>query len=170
MPARVILIALATVALAMTVHIAWWRMKRPAADIAAIFRIFLVVPTVAYGVLAVGGWLRLLPISPEEALLSLVLHTALSCAYVQTYPAVQAQSPTLTILLAVGSASEGLTGAGIVRSLDANGLVAERATDLLRNGLLVRQGSRIRPSRIGHLMALAFGAYRRWLGLSRLGG
>jgi hypothetical protein len=170
MPARVILIALATVALAMTVHVAWWRVRRPAADIAAIFAIFLVAPTVAYGVLAVGGWLALLPLSPAEALLSLVLHTALSCAYVQTYPAVQAQSPTLAILLAVGSAADGLTDAGIVQALDANGLVAERATDLLRNGLLVREGSRVRPSRIGHFMAVAFGAYRRWLGLSRLGG
>lgn len=170
MPARVILVALATVAIAMIVHVAWWRMRRPAADIAAIFRVFLVVPTAAYAGLAIGGALGILPISPGEATLSLVLHLALSSAYVQTYPAAQAQSPTLAILLAVGSSPDGLSEAGIARALDGGGLVAERATDLLRNGLLVRQGARIRPSPTGHFMALAFGAYRRWLGLSRLGG
>jgi hypothetical protein len=170
MRVQVILVACASVALAMIAHVAWWRMRRPAADIAGIFRVFLVLPTLAYAALAVGGALRVVPFAPAEALLSFVLHLALSSAYVQTYPAVQAQSPTLSILLAIGATPGGLDEAGIVRALDATGLVGERASDLLRNKLLVREGTRIRPSAAGQVMATTFRAYRRWLGLSPLGG
>jgi hypothetical protein len=170
MRARVLVVACASVALAMVAHVAWWRWRRPAADIAAIFQVFLIVPTLAAAALALGAAMRLVPLSPQEVLLSFALHAALSCAYVQTYPAVQAQSPTLAILLAVGAAPEGLDDAGIVQALDATALVGERASDLVRNGLLVCEGTRIRPSWAGRIIAVAFGAYRRWLGLSRLGG
>jgi phosphatidylserine synthase len=170
MRARVVLLASATIMIAMAAHIAWWRIKRPVADIPAIFCVFLILPAPLYGLLALGGAFGVVPFSPAEAALAFVMHAALACAYVQTYPAVQAQSPTLSILLAVGAARDGLDGDGIVKALEAQGLVGERTDDLLRNGLLVREGNRIRPSRIGHLIAGGFGAYRRWLGLPRLGG
>ena len=170
MPVRVLVVAFASVALSMTAHIVWWRVKRPRADIGAIFGVFLVAPALAYASMAVAAALHLIPMTPAQLLLSLGLHAAVSCAYVQTYPAMQAQSPTLYILLAVGRAPGGLDDAGVARSLDPAALVGERAEDLLRNGLVVRQGGRIVASRAGHLMARSFAAYRRWLGLSRLGG
>jgi hypothetical protein len=167
---RVIVVACTSVVIATGVHVVWWRLRRPAADMAAIFGVFFLLPSIAYAALVIGGALGIAAISSVQVILSFVLHLALSCAYVQTYPAVQAQSPTLCILLAVRAARDGLDEAGIGRALDMGGLVGERANDLLRNGLLVREGTRMLASREGHAMAIAFGAYRGWLGLSRFGG
>jgi hypothetical protein len=167
--------AVATLALALAVHVAWWRWARPRADIPAILTVFLVAPAIAYLALALrplaasstGAWLAL---SPVECLAAYVLHAAIGAAYVQTYPATQARSPTLAILMALGRTPEGLDRAGIVAALDASGLVGERVEDLQRNALVRREGDRLVLTGAGRVLARAFGAYRRWLGLGLLGG
>src|SRR5579859_2139445 len=167
--------AATTLALALAVHLAWWRWARPRADIPAILAVFLVAPAVVYAALAIAplplpsraAWLAL---GPVECVAAYLLHAAIAAAYVQTYPATQARSPTLTILVALGHAPQGLDRAGILAALDAFGLVGERVEDLQRNALVRREGDRLVLTRPGRLLARAFGLYRRWLGLGSLGG
>ena len=161
----VIAVALSSVALALVVHIAWWRWRRPPADIPSILALFLVVPAIAYAALA--SWPVLSPLEWGEAF---VLHLAVGSAYIQTYPGAQARSPTLKILIALGRAPGGLDRAGIVAALDAFGLVGERLGDLHRNALAKRDGDRLVLTAPGKVLARTIGAYRRWLGLPAVGG
>lgn len=163
--------ALGTLGFALLIHVVWWRVRRPSADIGAMLGLFVLFPCVVDGTMAAAGALGAsTPLTPLESAAALVLNIALSGAYLWTYPASQAQSPTLYILLAVGRAPDGLDRAGIVAALRAAGLVGDRIEDLLRNALVQREGDRIvlRPG--GKALARVFTAYRRWLGIENLGG
>jgi len=161
----VLLAASVSVALAFSLHVAWWRWRRPKADIGAILALFLVAPAVVYAALA--AWPAL---TVPEWVAAYVLHAAVSSAYVQTYPATQARSPTLSILVAVGRAPEGLDRDEITAALSRSGLVGERVEDLQRNALVRLEGERLVLTPPGKVLARAFGAYRGWLGLPDLGG
>lgn len=80
-----------------------WRRARPRSDVWALFLIFLGLPTLL-ALIALGGGVFLprtgFP-TPLEIGAVLLLHWALSAAYVQSYPAAQAQSPSLEIANAV---------------------------------------------------------------------
>ena len=167
----VVYVAALSVALAFVAHIAWWRWRRPPADIPAILAVFLVFPAIGYAALASWSVLSpLAPLTPFECGAAFLLHAAASSAYIQTYPATQARSPTLSILIALGRAPGGLDRAGIVAALASSGIVGARVQDLRRNALVRKDGERLVLTAPGKLLARAFGSYRRWLGLASFGG
>ncbi len=168
MRAVVLLTALVTLGCAFAVHVVWWRTSRPKADLPAMLGLFLIAPGILYLVVAMTGALGVL--SPVECAAAFVLHAALASAYVQTYPAAQAQSPTLVILLAIGAAPAGLDRSALVARLDASGLVRARVEDLERNALLRRDGDRIVLTLPGLVLARAFVVYRSFVGLRPGGG
>jgi hypothetical protein len=124
-------------------HAALWRIARPTSDARALFLIFLGVPAAAAlgfmgagTAFAGGGWPQRL-----DVLAMLLLHWALSLAYIQTYPAVQAQSPSLEIVYAVfKSMPRGLSREELLTTLDTRQLVGDRVEDLVANRLIRAAG------------------------------
>lgn len=124
-----------------------WRIFRPKRQMLALFLIYFgPVFGLAYFILPAGIFLF-----------------ALSAAYVMTFPAIQAQSPTLLLIQEIkrrgGRVGEDDLGAIFNERL----LLEERKKDLSRDGLVNADGS---MGRFGKALAVVFLLYRRMLGIS----
>jgi hypothetical protein len=173
MRAAVLLAGFASFAVCLTAHIVIWRLGRPRSDVRALFVIFLIMPT-AVGVVLLGGSL-LAPGGPFPPALDvaavLLLHWALVSAYVQTYPAVQAQSPSLEIAYVVGrSMPRGLSREEILARLNSGTLVHSRVEDLVANRLVRADGDRYVLTPSSTRLIRAFLEFRAFLGLPKRGG
>lgn len=94
-----------------------------------------------------------------------LLHLALSIAYIITYPAARATSPTLKILLVVASAMpDGLTRAEIVKYVDVPELFSNCLKDL-ECSLIAREGDGFVLTWKGKLAVRLLILFRRMLGL-----
>ena len=96
-----------------------------------------------------------------------LLHAALSFAYIQVYPASQAQSPSLKILLLVGKAMPaGLAGSEIQAQFKPAELLEERIQDLIDAGLVHEENGFLELTPSGRAMVFPFVVLRTALGLS----
>jgi hypothetical protein len=126
MSAAVLLVGFILFGVYLTFHVVIWRMGRLRSDVRALFVIFLIVPGLV-GVALLGA----APFAPEGPIPSgldvaavLLLHWALASTHVLTYPAAQAQSPSLEIVYAVGqSIPRGLSREEILPLLNSETLV-----------------------------------------------
>ena len=173
MKAAVLIAGLISFAWCVTFHVALWRLRRPRSDIRALVLIFLIVPTMV-GVAA----LAMLPLAPEgmrptvpEVGAILLLHLALASAYVQTYPAAQAESPSLEIAYVVGkSMPRGVSREELLVVLAAAALVRERVDDLVANRLVRVEGERYVLTPLSSRLIRAVLGFRALLGLPKPGG
>ncbi|HYB70868.1 MAG TPA: hypothetical protein VEH80_09365 [Candidatus Bathyarchaeia archaeon] len=153
MRAAVLLAGFASFLICLSFHVILWRAARPRAEALALVAIFFVAPAaVAVVVMAITSrWVDVLAV--------LLLHSALSAAYVQTYPAAQARSPSLEIAYAVGrSMPGGLSREELLASLTAGALVHDRLNDLVANGLVRVTGDRYTLARSSSSLS----AWRAW--------
>jgi hypothetical protein len=160
---------LVTFAISLAIHVTIWRARRPRADMTAILRLLIGAPVLAFAAAASLLALGVVPrwVAMDELAAIALLHLALSAAYVQTYPASQARSPSLLIALAVGDAPDGLTREEIAARLPGGELVGTRIEDLSANALVRRKGDLFVASPAGLALAGFFHGYRRLLGLGR---
>jgi hypothetical protein len=113
--------------------------------------------------LFLGGPLVHFALEPDWTRLTLAL--GLGCAYVMTFPAVSAKSPTIVIIDLLDREGE-MAEADIRRKLEARAaLVEDRVRDLKSDGLACEDGGRLKPSRAGRILGMTFLYYRRALGL-----
>jgi hypothetical protein len=135
--------------------------------------IFFVIPTlIVISVLSIK-WFGLLPkeinsvsITMPDLISVYLLHFALSGAYIMSYPAVEAVSPSLTILLVVKTAMPyGLTFDELSRCFDMRGLLNQRIQDLIDARLVVESNSWFRLTCRGDFIAQFFLYLRKLLGL-----
>jgi hypothetical protein len=154
-------------------HVVLWRVARPRSDMRGLFSIFLVVPTaVALLILAARA------VVPEAGMPDglqvaavLLLHLALSSAYIQSYPAAQAMAPSLEIAYAVRrSMPRGLSREELLARLNTGALVQERVEDLVADRLVRVEGDRyvLTPASAG--LIRFFLGLRALLGLRQPGG
>src|SRR5688572_7131386 len=113
------------------IHIFSWRIFRPHKDIEWLFVLYISVPLVF---LAFFSWT------------ALFLYLCLGAAYIASYPAVQAYSPSLDILLLFETKSTGLTREQILSVFDRSSIVTERVRDLRKSRLIVRENDLYRLS------------------------
>jgi hypothetical protein len=159
------LAGLATFGACLLTHVLLWRGRRPRADVRALFAIFLGVPTL------VAASAALAASAPVDVAAVWLLHTALSSAYIQTYPAAQASSPSLAITLAVGRAMpRGLTREELLASGSSADLVETRIEDLVANGLVAASGDRYVMTPSSARLVRFFIALRAVLGVRGRGG
>lgn len=111
--------------------------------------------------------LYLLDMSSVEGVLACALYLALAAAYVQTYPAFQAISPSLKIVYHIGQSTTGMRTGEIQQVFPKTSLVADRLDDLLAEGLVTaKSNGDYQLSGKGKTLAYAFKFYRKFLGLS----
>ncbi len=155
MKPTVFLFAFGMFATCLLAHVIWWRWKKPNRDALALLTLFL---TPAF-FLAITGRIDLIAAA--------LLHTALSVAYILLYPASQADSPSLRILLRVERAKPlGLTGREIQNFFHDDELFDARIRDLVEAGLAEKKGTRLALTRKGHGFFLPFLLLRKVLGLT----
>ncbi len=131
---------------------------------AALFVVFFMVPPVFVLIGAGTGLLCLSGAFDVSALL--LLYISLACAYVMTFPALQAKSPTLAMVLALARAgSKGLAKEELKRSLGRPEVRDFLLEDLVRSGLVSRSKGGYTVTPKGRALAMFFLFFRRVLGL-----
>lgn len=140
-----------------SVHVVLWRLGPPKAKIRALFIVFIILPL---------PFLLVSPFTAEEALAVYLLCYSLSAAYIASYPAVEAVSPTIALTLKLGRAGkEGLSKKNISEMFSDNDLLAPRINDLTGSGLAVEYGGFLKTTPNGEALVRLFIVFRKALGL-----
>ena len=155
----------------LAVHVVVWRVRRPSNPPVALAVIFFVLsplpgfliarylPGLAAGISA-GGWAAVY-----------LLHVSLSCAYIMSYPAVEAVSPSLVIALMLGRAGErGVASGEIERFFASDVVLAPRFRDLVDSGFASESGGAFTLTPRGRAIIRFFILFRRIMGLPEGGG
>lgn len=146
-------------AAALALHVVVWRWLAPRRELPWLFAILLGVPCVAWAC------------SPGNVR-AFVVAASLSLAYIQTYPAAQARSPSLLILAAARrlSANGCVTRDDLAAAVRADMSLDVRFSDLDRERLLEPTADGLRLTRTGRILAAAFVMLRRALNLGQGAG
>lgn len=150
------------------IHALIWRVKIPTNDALALFIIFLAIPSLTLLVAMIGMKDFTSRIALTEALL---LHISLSLIYIASYPAAQAVSPSLNILLIIGaSENKRMKAEDIFNHCSRSRIVTDRVDDLIAYKLISRKGDRFEIKPLAGFIISIFAAYRKILGLPAGGG
>ena len=154
-------LGLGTFVISLMVHIGWWRSSRPRHEAQFLLLVFG-SPALFY----FFGW-----VVCDTAVVwwtltaALLLHIALSSAYLQIYPAIQADSPSSKVLVQIAHAGPGgLLEDQIWKHLDRQALVNDQIQDLLASGLICESSGFLELTQTGRLFVLPFIWFRRALG------
>jgi hypothetical protein len=158
--------------IALMVHILIWRFKKPPREMMWLVVIFILLP----GIIYFGIVLSSLFSSSRQScfahpdiinrILTFIWHSALSSAYIMTYPPIQAGCPSLKIMLAIySSRTAGMTIKDIERIFPEDTLFSDRFDDLIEDGLISWKYDAWGITGTGRLLARIFLTYRRLLKL-----
>jgi len=163
--------ALDIFAICFALHLVWWMKRPPRRQTRALAYIFLVLPAllIAIGAISDAVWF---PMGLHSAVALALFCAASGMAYIITYSAVEADSPTLMIALLVDEAGPGgLDEATLVTLLGERVLLVPRLRDLVRDGLAVPDDQgRYRITAKGQRLLKTVTGYRRLLGLGEAQG
>jgi hypothetical protein len=153
--------SVADFALMMVLHVLIWRVFKVRKQILWLFLIFLGLPTAVFLIGLVRGQ------DPTAWALWYLLEFTLSSCYILFFPAVQSESPTLTLVRQLDRHKRdgGLSRERILAAMSTNNPILDRLTDLQNNGLIQASGGPQRLSGPGRLVAIFFFYYRRAMGL-----
>lgn len=167
MSAGVFVAAAAVFSVCLALHIIIWRFRIPRHDALALFIVFLVVPASVFcGLLILSAGMDITFWPAPDLVLVLLLHTALAGVYISSYPAAQAISPSLDIILMIAASPQGrLTEEEINQRYDDSVLVTARVEDLRRSHLVNVTFDHAELTRTGRVIIRGFIFYRRLLGL-----
>lgn len=153
------------------IHALIWRLRLPANRALALFIIFVLLPLIAEGAYALlsSSFLRLPGLAMEEWLAAGLLQLAFASAYIMTYPAFEALSPSLVIVLLAGDRG-GIAVKDLSGFFSDEALFAPRIKDLLDSKLAREQDGVLSITAKGRFLAGFFVFMRSFLGLPKGGG
>lgn len=152
-------------ALALLIQVGLWRWRRPAGHYAGLLGVGLA----ALGLTA-AGLAALRPLSGFGYASFATLYVALVLAYATTYSAVQADSPTMSVLLRLEAAgARGASVEELLAALTDDALVVPRLDDLVTGRLARLERDRYVVGRRGALIARTYVGFRRLLKMERGG-
>jgi hypothetical protein len=131
------------VALAFVSHLILWRVRLPRRQTRTLLILFLGIPTAFISLamrctLPAAQALHLPRGAPQYAQVMLFA-VAMAMGYVISYSAIEADSPSLVLALAIaGAGPEGLSEAALLESASDDVLIRPRIADLLRDGHIRR--------------------------------
>ncbi len=161
---EVVGVAVALFAMAFIVHVVVWRTRRPIPSSGALISLFIAVIAAEGLALAAGSAIDLVPFSAGSVVIAVAQALQLAACYVISYPAMQANSPSLVMSRELSAAcSRGLARAELYARLSEAALVSERIDDLLRDALVVGNDLLTCTTR-GAVLARAAGAWKKFLG------
>jgi hypothetical protein len=144
---RLAVIAFGLFSTAFLLHLLWWKIRLPKRQLPALFKGFvLFFPLGLEGVNLCGQWPAALFISPATAVVGL-LYFALVITYVITYSALEADSPTLSLIRWIAQRPDGATEKELesfmanrpfiharLKALDVDKMTTQRDGRLFLNG------------------------------------
>ncbi|OIO38382.1 MAG: hypothetical protein AUJ75_02945 [Candidatus Omnitrophica bacterium CG1_02_49_10] len=146
---------------AIVIHIAVWRFRRPKNHIKALVFIFVVTLT--------AGLLAFKKVNPSPS--SVLLFISLALAYISNYPAIEADSPSVSITLKIADAGlSGIKKEEIGAGISDDMLVLSKVRDLVSGGLISLKEGRYIVNQKGRLMARIFILSRRLMKADEIGG
>lgn len=162
MHGNVLLLGLGLFGFCLATHVILWRFYRPRHHVLALMTLFFIGGLILlWGVRAAFDSL-----SGADGVAIALLHIALSCGYIQLYPASQAQSPSVTILIAVKkSMPRGMSESEIGSLLNPEMTFHDRIEDLVAAGLIRDGNEKLALTDRGRAFILPFIYYRRMLGI-----
>lgn len=171
---RPLVSAVVLLALTALVHLIIWRTRRPSSQYATLMALCggALVVSLASVVLVPypAGIFRVFPQTLAEYVAFTILYLALALSYISTYSAVQADSPSLSILLRIERAgASGVSLAELEAEFTDDLLVLPRLQDLVSGKLVGKKDDRYVIDRQGALLAAAHSAFRGLLGLEKGG-
>lgn len=152
-----------------------WRVLRPAGHYLTLAALFVValgltiaLVAVAAPVPALAAWL--VPTGFREWANFVLLTTAVTLAYMVTYSAVQADSPSMAMLLYIERAgADGLRHEDLAATLDDRVVIIPRLEDLVIGALAAVHGGRYVINGRGALLARLYIGYRSLLKMEKGG-
>ena len=162
---NVLVWSMALLALAFGLHLAIWRIRLPVRQTRALLTVF-------FGVLA-GGLVAFAAAGaagPAELLHVGLFFVSVTLAYTITYSALEADSPSLVMILAIADAGDdGLDQHSFDQAMTDEILVAPRVRDLLRDHLASLDGETYRITPKGRRFVRIFLVHRGLLGAGKGG-
>lgn len=152
----------------MVLHILIWRIRKPGKQIVFMFLIFLVIPIfIILTFFFISGMVGMDLIFLDDLLLILLLYTALSGVYIQTYPSIQTGSPSLLIINLIGRNKKPTDKIEIQRIIQKDDFINDRLADLEAEGLIKCKNSddSIAVTKKGLILSDMFILYRKFMGL-----
>lgn len=151
------------------IHILVWHIKYPQNRAWALTLLFFILPAIAavlYAALTFFGLLpHILPFTLSGAAAVFLLHYSLSSAYIMTYPALEAISPSLVLVLLIGRSREGFSKKDLSGFFDNAIILSPRIADLHEMNLISEREGSLYLNRKGRLLIYFFVIYRSFLGL-----
>ena len=151
-------------------HVFHWRFKRPKNEILTLFVQFVILPGVFIVIFVIAGLHGKCLLSRLDMVAVYFLHLSLSGVYIASYPAAQADSPSLKILrLYSESNATELTIAEISRTFNKEKILSDRLNELKHYRWLHYDGVHFTSTWLSTLIAYIYQVYRSLLGLPKKG-
>lgn len=158
----ILVIGIITFLISFSLHVIWWRWRRPKNDIIALVISFFFLPFLFFLIACIFR------ISLVNLLFIFLLHSALSGAYIMSYPVVQADSPMLNILLVINRAMpKGIRKEEIKQEMGSDDLLNVCMQKIVEEGFAKEAGDEIIPTIFGKIIASFFIMFRSFLGLEQ---
>ncbi len=145
-------------AAALIAHVLLWRFVRVKREIFWLFMIFLLCPLLLVPTVVVSGHE-----GTKEAIAIALVHISLAFVYIQTYPGLREDIPSIRILKLVHSQPDGMNREDILSQLDGARFLETKIDDLENDVLIVTDRGVLRLTPVGTFLAVIFGLYRRLL-------
>jgi len=149
------------------IHIFYWRILKPKSHIKNLFINFIVVPApIVFLIIYFSIYNPIFGINFLDILFSAVLYLAIAGGYIQTYPPIQAWSPSLYIVFNIGKEKNTVTVDELKKTVDENKLINDRFNDLSDEGLItINEKEEVFLTLKGKILSNLFYYYRSFLGL-----
>lgn len=143
----------------LALHVLLWNLFKIKKEMFWLAAVFIVAP----GIVAALSW-ALGIAHASSTIASGMLYAALAAVYIQTYPALREDIPSIRILMTIHAAANGMTRREIIDRLMRQKLFATKITDLENDALISIQEDRMRLTVMGAALARIFQTYRKLLG------
>ncbi len=165
---NVLFYGLLLAALAFLLHLVIWKIYLPKRQVAALLKIFFLV--LISGIFLLIKFPKLInwDILPSanffEISQLLLLYISITAAYIVSYPAIEADSPTLVIIKAVaGAGVRGLDKSKLEEMMKDDLLIVPRVRDMLSDKMIYLDGEKYKLMPKGMAMARIFLFYKNMI-------
>ncbi|WP_421999898.1 hypothetical protein [Reyranella sp.] len=155
---------------ALVLHLIWWRFKVPRRQLAALAALFLMVAAVGFAALVASGiFSDDLPL--PRLLMAILLFGSLGVVYLILFTALEADSPTLTIIgLISETGASGVHREALIRAMARHSYVQTRIDQMVADGMAVESASGLRLAAQGLWLSRLVLLYRQLLTRKHVGG
>jgi hypothetical protein len=166
----VFLSAFGLFAVALVVHLVWWRLKVPHRQSLTLVTLFLTIAVCGFALINATD-LFSVQLAVPGLLLAILLFGSLCVLYLILFSALEADSPSLTLVWLIADAGRrGVHGDELMRAMEQHSYVQNRIDQMIRDGMAVETDAGLRLASQGFWLSSLVLLYRKMLARRHLGG